>query len=105
MHEILREIRNNKTGNLSNKTQIGFAICSLLESIIENNELVEKNNKNNQNSSFFCQSSPCVSLKDYMKRIIKFMKLEESSLVLAVIYIHRLIGMSDIVICLNNIHK
>jgi hypothetical protein len=95
----------NNLEKSNKRTEIASVLGSILTTTIEKNELSTKNNKNQNNYSFFCQTPPQVSLKDYLERIIKYTRLEDSTLIIAVIYLHRITTMSDVIICKNNVHK
>jgi hypothetical protein len=105
MPESLNKYNNiTVSERLNQKAMICLSMCSILQTAIEKNELV-LNNNNQFNYSFFCQVPPQVSIKDYLERIIKYSQLENSSLILAVIYLNKITTMSDIIICTNNVHK
>jgi hypothetical protein len=89
--------------NNSKKIQIASSICSFLENIINKNEFEQITNQ--QNSLFYFQIPPKISLKEYIERLIKYTKLEESSLILSLIYLDKLTSTTNVVICRNNLHK
>jgi hypothetical protein len=86
-------------------------ICSLskiLSEIIEEN-LLDKNNadifEKQKKMVFNSKKPPGISIKAYVERIIKYTHLEESTLVLSLIYIDRVCELQDLVLSWNNIHR
>ncbi len=84
------------------------SLSKILIEIIEENysdikysEIIEKQNKMPFNS----KKPPSISIKAYIERIIKYTNIEESTLVLSLIYIDRICEFHDIVLSWNNIHR
>lgn len=66
----------------------------------------------NQEKSNFCKSDcfyskkiPTMSVQDYLRRIIKYSKVETSTLILSIIYIDRVCEREKYVLNLYNIHR
>lgn len=85
---------------------------SLLESISSTlSKLIEKTSKKyhnikkiNLNSIFNCTLVPQISLYDYLSRIVKYTNIEQSTLILSLIYIDRICN-KNFYINEHNIHK
>lgn len=56
-------------------------------------------------SPFTSLSIPCISLSDYLHRIWKYSNMDESSLILALIYIDRLCKKKKIILTEFNVHR
>lgn len=82
---ILKEIYNLNTSNLSNFDPL---------------KLQEINN-----SVFFSQVTPAISLEDYLLRIIEYTKIDQSTLVLANMYIDIFTSKNNFAIFQNNIYR
>ena len=55
--------------------------------------------------SFTLNKKPCIGLYDYLSRILKYAKIETSTLVLALIYIDNLCEQNNILLTEYNLHK
>jgi len=54
---------------------------------------------------FNSKKAPPISLLDYLDRIIKYTKLEESTLLIALLYIDRFCELSDLKLSELNVHR
>ena len=97
---ISENISNNYINtNLINK------ICILLEMLINSSKLKLSSKKVNlPNSSFELKRIPFISLYDYLCRIIKYIKIDDDTLIYALIYIDR-IHKNKFIVSSYNIHK
>ena len=87
----------------------------LLNKINQILEIVLKENKNlknykqklvsQKNMSFSASFIPPISVKQYLARILKYSEAEESTLIIALIYIDRLNNISNIILTPYNIHR
>ena len=84
------------------------SLSKILIEIIEENhsdmknfEIIEKQKKMVFNS----KKLPCISIKAYIERIIKYTHMEQSTLVLSLIYIDRISEFHDLVLSWSNIHR
>ena len=93
---------SNKS-SLNNKILKNINLLSLvLNNILKNNKILtkkvnrEKNkskiNNNEENSFFFLEVVPDVSIYEYIERIVYYTKIETSTLILALSYIDRIIA-------------
>ena len=79
-------------------------ISDLLVKICEENK-IKKCNKNFLLKSFTCENIPSISIKDYFLRLSKHAKVNESTIILILIYIDRICNMNHFILTYYNIHK
>lgn len=78
----------------------------LLEIINENNDPSKLNLIESQKNTFFyAKKVPSISIVSYLERILKYTKMEESTLVIMLIYIDKLCEINNFLITNNNIHR
>ena len=82
-------------------------ISSALNDIISKNEKenIENNASDCDDSLFFNEKVPKISIEDYLKRIKKYTHLEDSTLVIALIYIDRLLENQNIKLSKYNVYR
>ena len=78
-------------------------ISETLNSIIQ--ESKKPNKKQNDHSPFTHEHAPKISLFDYLLRIQKYTEVEDSTLIIALIYIDRICKKKGIVLSKYNIHR
>ncbi len=61
--------------------------------------------KETQKTIFSAKNPPSISINSYLERIVKYCKIEESTLIMTLIYIDRLCDYSQIIFGENNIHR
>ena len=78
-------------------------ISSVLETIIRQN----KNSKNSENKyiEIFSTQDPSISIYDYLDRIQKYLNINNSTIILSLIYIDRICKEKGIKLRKNNIHR
>jgi len=78
-------------------------ISDTLTTIVLNN----KKNKNarNDNSPFFHEHAPKITIFDYLLRIQKYSNIENSTFIIALIYIDRICHKKGIILTKYNIHR
>ena len=79
-------------------------ISDLFVHICEDNK-VKKSNKNFLLKSFTNKNIPSISIKDYLLRLSKHAKVNESTIILILIYIDRICKMNHFTLTYYNIHK
>ena len=79
-------------------------ISDLLVNICEENK-TKKNTKNYLLKSFTNKNVPSISIKDYLFRLSKHAKVNESTIILILIYIDRICKINDFILTFYNIHK
>ena len=89
----------------SNELSIIQLISSVLNGFINENEKKTVKNNSIGDTIFFCENIPKISIEDYLNRIRKYTEIEDSTLVIALIYIDRLLGKKHIKLSMNNVHK
>ena len=78
-------------------------ISETLNSIIQ--ESKKSNKKQNDHSPYTNGHAPKISLFDYLLRIQKYTEVEDSTLIIALIYIDRICKKKGIVLSKYNIHR
>ena len=76
-------------------------ISNLLSEIVKNNAARQYDDKD----PFASKKVTTVTVKFYLERIRKYSKLENSSLIIALIYIDRICAQNDFTLCPYNIHR
>jgi hypothetical protein len=83
------------------------------------NEIICENAQNTDNNSkyyfftevsklktgFTCKKPPSITIEAYLDRIIKYSKIEDSTLILALIYIDRICDQNNLQMTIYNIHR
>ncbi len=85
---ITQQYKQAKLLGLSS-TEILTILVGSLEDIITYNEVEEIECLINDDSPFFCKDLPDISIYDFLKRIIKYCKIEISTLIIMSMYIDR----------------
>ena len=83
------------------------SITAILKEIIDENMDSSKLNLRElqKNTSFFSKKIPSISIQSYFERILKYTKMEESTLVVVLIYIDKLCESNNFLLTDNNIHR
>ena len=79
-------------------------ISDLLNNICEENK-VKSDNINKNIKPFMTESIPSLSIKDYLTRLSQFTKINESTIILILIYIDRIGKINKFVLTYRNIYK
>ena len=80
-------------------------ISDLLKSICDKNESQPLNFNSNLLKPFTTKTRPSISIKDYLLRLTQLTKMEESTMILILIYIDRICNYNKIQLIYNNIFK
>ena len=104
------DIEQSETEAGSTKEIIMYERQSLLKEISTTlNSIIQENSKNKNhhkdNSLFSRQQIPKISIFDYMLRIQRYSGIEESTMILSLIYIDRICKKKGIVLSKYNIHR
>ena len=86
------------------KNQIISAITANLKEIIEENRQ-NGGEKYINHDIFYLQVIPSISLYDYIKRLVKYTKMNISTLILSIIYIDKFCEKYKYVLSFNNIYR
>ena len=79
-------------------------ISDLLNNICEENK-VKSDNINKNIKPFRTESIPSLSIKDYLTRLSQFTKINESTIILILIYIDRIGKINKFILTYRNIYK
>ena len=103
MVEKLSNYQSNSIG----KENITAAMDTTFIEIIKENSDSSKNKlrEEQKNTSFYTRKIPSISVLGYLERIIKYTKMEESTLILVLVYIDKLSETSNFLLTENNIHR
>jgi len=88
-----------------NKDDIVNFISSEFDSIIHNNKLMKKKQSRGINEPFYNKNIPALSLNKYLIRIIKYTECENNTLIVAYLYIIKLIQKENFVLGINNVYR
>lgn len=83
---------------------VGFILKEIVQDNMSQkiaNDIIESQKK----LSFFSKNAASVSLADYLERLLKYSHIEESTLVLALIYIDRVCETQEVFLIDSNIHR
>ena len=58
-----------------------------------------------KNTSFFSKKIPSISIQAYFERLLKYTKMEDTTLVIVLIYIDKLCESNNFLLTENNIHR
>jgi hypothetical protein len=84
------------------------AVSCILKEIIEENLMdtdFKENFERQKNYSYNSNKPASISIENYLERIVKYTKVEESTLVTALIYIDRLCETTDVILTQSNVHR
>jgi hypothetical protein len=83
------------------------SVSSILSEIINENNVEFKNFKetDKQKSIFYSKKPPTISIQHYLERIVKYSKMEDSTLIITLIYIDRLCDLNQLHLNNYNIHR
>ena len=87
------------------KDHIIDAIVANLIEIIEENQKKNKNKYTFRDNIFFLEQIPPISLEKYVRHLVKYTRMNISSLILAVIYIDEFCEKYKYFLTLNNIYR
>ena len=72
---------------------------------MKNNKKMKKKPSKDVNEPFYSKSVPDLSLKKFIKRIIRYTEAENNTLLIAYLYIMKLIKKENFVLSLNNVYR
>lgn len=98
---------NNLIKNSSNskRNKIINIISNLLNKICEQSPKKLKENENEITKPFLSKTIPSISIKNFFERICNLTKIENSTLILILIFIDRICEFNEIELNYFNIHK
>ena len=83
-------------------------ISNIISEIVEENKFLNFSKENldlQKKLSFFSKIPASVTIHKYIERIVKYTHVEESTFILALIYIDRICEYNDIILTDGNIHR
>ena len=99
------ELDNKLFANLINVEDIINYISTNLLSIIQNNKRMKKKPSKDINEPLYSKLIPALSLEKYLIRIIKYTEVENNTLIVAYLYIIKLIKNENFILSINNIYR
>lgn len=94
---------------ISKSTKTIQAVSQILSEIIEENRVTEFTTpefiEKHKNFAFTAKKPPSISIHAYVERILKYTHMEESSLVMALIFIDRACELNDLILNDCNVHR
>jgi hypothetical protein len=99
------ELDNKLFANLINVEDIINYISTNLLSIIQNNKRMKKKPSKDINEPLYSKLIPALSLEKYLIRIIKYTEVENNTLIVAYLYIIKLIKKENFILSINNIYR
>ena len=99
------ELDNKLFANLINVEDIINYISTNLLSIIQSNKRMKKKPSKDINEPLYSKLIPALSLEKYLIRIIKYTEVENNTLIVAYLYIIKLIKKENFILSINNIYR
>lgn len=81
------------------------SISSIMIGIILFNKDHQNEIQPNTSDILFSKRIPLLTIEDYLKRLIKYSKMENSTIVIMFIYLDRIFLKEKFVLCLNNVYR
>lgn len=98
--------KNELTEAVKNTKLISLTAKILSEVINENSSFILNSTPLNQSKyHFHSKTQAKISIKSYLERILRFTHCEESSLIMALIYIDKLCEVNNFILTYANIHR
>jgi hypothetical protein len=92
----------------SDLKKVTSSVAKLLQELIEENERSPQEDRT-ENSLFLSQfdsvCAPIISINDYLSRIVFYSRVEEATIILALVYIDRFCEKMKIKLRFSNVHK
>ena len=101
----ITEINDNSIENIITTENIINYISSNLLSIIQNNKKMKKKPSKDPNEPLYSKMIPVLSIKKFLIRIVKYTEAENNTLIVAYLYIIKLIKIENFILSLNNIYR
>ncbi len=98
----MTEVSEKIEGKCLFKESLITSVVMCLEEIASQNK---RKNNTIQYEEFICKRPPSVPIDEYLNRILKYTRLEKSTLILSLIYLDRICEFNGIKIDMYSIHK
>ena len=99
------EITSKSIEEIIDKDDMINFISSKFNSIMQNNKLMKKKQSRGENEPLYSKKIPVLSLNKYLIRIIKYTEIENNTLIVAYLYIIKLIEKENFVLGINNVYR
>ena len=99
------EITSKSIEEIIDKDDIINFISSKFNSTMQNNKLMKKKQSRRENEPLYSKKIPVLSLNKYLIRIIKYTEIENNTLIVAYLYIIKLIEKENFVLGINNVYR
>lgn len=99
------EYRKKKSQEIINVEEIIQFISSNILSIIDKNKKNKKKQSKGVNESLYSKKIPNLPLEKFLVRIVKYTEAENSTLIVAYLYIIKLIEKENFVLSINNMYR
>ena len=101
----ITELNDKSIENIITTEDIINYISSNLLSIIQNNKKMKKKPSKDPNEPLYSKVIPVLTLKKFLIRIVKYTEAENNTLIVAYLYIIKLIKIKNFILALNNIYR
>ena len=101
------EMNENNINEAWKESLMVKSISALLNEIISENsdpDEVKKNADKNK-SMFTCKKPPSIGVQGYLERILKYTHIEDSTMIISLIFIDRLCDLNNVHMSIYNIHR
>lgn len=105
-----KEIKFNSSNQLPTEINVDLLINSITAIITEiSSENMDDSKKDLRDAqmslSFYAKNIPSIQIKNYFERILKYTKMEATTVIIVLIYIDKICENANFLITSNNIHR
>jgi hypothetical protein len=105
---VITQVTQTSENECWKNSRVTKALSQILCEIIQENNadisyksMIEKQRK----LIFNAKKPPSISIHEYLERILKYTHIEESTLIISLIYIDRVCESNDLILTQNNVHR
>ena len=99
------DLNEKSLENIINTEDIIIYISSNLLSIIQRNKKMKNKPTKDSNETFYSKLIPALTLEKFLIRIMKYTEAENNTLIVAYLYIIKLIKIENFILSLNNVYR
>ena len=99
------DLKEKSLENIISTEDIIACISSNLLSIIQKNKKLKNKPKKGPNEPLYSKLIPALTLEKFLIRIIKYTEAENNTLIVAYLYIIKLIKIENFILSLNNVYR
>lgn len=102
------ELKATSDAEIWKYTKILKALSQIITEIIEENKVDENFKKIQEKQKklvFNSKKTPSIPIQTYLERVLKYTHIEESTLIIGLIYIDRICELNDITLTELNVHR